>query len=434
MKLPSISFLLITLACLVAACKKKDDTQPPTIVISAPQVGNTYYYNDFINVSAQVTDDKNLVSVKVSVTNSSGQEFLQVINSMPNTTSKSISTSLYHNDLFLVSGTYYVTITANDGENEMQAFREINLVEAPRTLERVFVNQLYDNGTRLDSVGGNALVQLYFLPGIYSVGLIDSKYGNYIHTDNNTKTMYIFDMENQMNTIGNYNTPGTASGSFYNCIAQDPYTNTSFIGADDNRVYSISREGIFSVAIQFDNGFMPEYACIVDDYLYFFAKNSIGTQQKMSVYNRTTNVFVQSLTVDINFDVTGIACMDDNNVLVVGEQNGASLFKTYEASTNTMNTVFTNYHPDPCTGVWKDGSGNFYTAQNEKVVKYGSDLTMGSVSDVIPQLKLVRIENVSGAIYAVAPTKIHLLSSTTLAEYDNITTSNCLDVLFLYNK
>jgi hypothetical protein len=434
MKLTVYSSFCIALLLLFGGCKKNEDTQAPVIVITAPQAGSTYYYEDFITAGAQVTDNKNIASIKVSVTNSSGQEFLQAINYSPNTTSKTINTSFYHNDLYLTSGTYYVTITASDGENEMKAFKEITLIEAPRMLERVFVNQVYDISTRMDSIGGNALVTLYYLPGLYSKGLIDSKYSNYIHTDNTTKNLFVFDMENQMMTLNFLSTPGNAQGSFYNCIAQDAATHNTYIGADNNNVYSIDTGGNIANPITFDNNFSAEHACIDEDYIYFFTRNLQGTQQNMSVYNLSTLSFIQSLAIDINFNVSGIATMEDNNVLVVGTNNGASLFKTYNLNDNVLNNVFTNYHADPCTGVWKDEAGNFYAAHNQKVVKYSSNLNMGSISAAINQLKHVTIENISGTVYAVSPAAIYRLNGSSLSTINSVGTSNCLDVLFKYNK
>ncbi|MFM7726444.1 MAG: hypothetical protein ACKO7B_07065, partial [Flavobacteriales bacterium] len=136
-------FWAIAVALLIGGChKEKCDTNPPVIRFLEPTANSTFYYLETFAVKADVADDRILKKVLLEVNSASNQRYLQSQTMYPNTQQTSIQLPVVHDDLYLESGTYYIKITADDGENESIAFREIQLIAAPRTLDRVGIVRL----------------------------------------------------------------------------------------------------------------------------------------------------------------------------------------------------------------------------------------------------------------------------------------------------
>lgn len=433
MKDRKVFFGCVFLFALAMSCKKDKDTSAPYITFSAPQAGSTYYYDDFLSVAAHVSDDKQLQSIKVSVTNAGGQEFLQSINYVDAGTEKHISTSLYHNDLYLASGTYYVTITANDGENEMKAFREIQLVEAPAVLEKFFIMSQYSSDlAQMDTYIDNTFSQINYFNAQYGKGMVNSRQHFFAYGNNTSGTLLIYDALDY-SLISFVQTNGISSSDYFNCAVSDESNGDIYYGADINQIWRVGANASINAAIVLPDNFFAHHLAISDDFVFASTRNIQNTQQTISVFNKSTGALFQSLAIDVAYDLKGITLIDDNRILLIGNQNGESLFKYYNNETNALNNVFTFYNTSECTGVWPGAEGYFFVAHNEGIVKYNTDAEMLSTGLELTPLKMV-YEKVSGQVFAVTADGVHLLNSSATSESDFIATTNCRDVLLLYNK
>ena len=156
--------------CAVACDKHDHDTASPIIRIETPTTGTIFYFGNSIQIDAIISDDIKLESVQLDITDAQNNRYLQSQSFFPTENSFQLSYSLTHNDLYLANGTYYVRITASDGENQQIVFREIQLIEAPRLQERIFIIRENGTSTLIDTLQENTLVPCLDLATAYSFG------------------------------------------------------------------------------------------------------------------------------------------------------------------------------------------------------------------------------------------------------------------------
>ena len=117
--------IFTTFLILLVGCKKEKDTHIPVITYYSPQHNQAFNVLDTVLVEALITDQKMITSVKVNLTN---EEFITVSEARsfsPNTNSYELKTKLAIDDEALESGTYYVLIRADNGDNFKNKYQQI---------------------------------------------------------------------------------------------------------------------------------------------------------------------------------------------------------------------------------------------------------------------------------------------------------------------
>ena len=120
-------FLFIILLTFVA-CKKESDNQKPIIEIISPNENSVYSVLGKIEVSASIQDDGIIQSVSVSVYDfNAKRNVLKPKYFYPNSNTFQLNDNYIISDSLIYSGDYYLTITANDDENQTTAYRLIKI-------------------------------------------------------------------------------------------------------------------------------------------------------------------------------------------------------------------------------------------------------------------------------------------------------------------
>ena len=165
----------IVLIAVIGCRKKNRDETLPTIRIETPAQGSFYYFGDDIPIEAIVEDNEQLESIEVAITDRQGNRVLRTETYSPSESTFKINLSIKHDDPYLSSGTYYVRVRASDGENEQFAFREIQLTEAPRQIENLFVIRDTGGSCSIDSLSESTLNPCLQFPHQYFKGGINAR-------------------------------------------------------------------------------------------------------------------------------------------------------------------------------------------------------------------------------------------------------------------
>jgi hypothetical protein len=108
-----------------AGCKKEKDTTAPSVHIHAPSEGAVFFYYNLISVGAHVTDEKNIEKIDIDIVDAANRIYLSAEDIFPGSGKYDVQLNIAHDNLYLETGTYYVRVTADDGENVTTEYREI---------------------------------------------------------------------------------------------------------------------------------------------------------------------------------------------------------------------------------------------------------------------------------------------------------------------
>ncbi len=105
--------LFLTICTLMTACKKSsanDDKEMPVIVLTAPVNNSTVTAGSIVNITGNVTDNKNIYMIHVHISDLTSGRLLIDIHRYPNSTSYNVAESFT-----AVAGiTYQVQVRARD--------------------------------------------------------------------------------------------------------------------------------------------------------------------------------------------------------------------------------------------------------------------------------------------------------------------------------
>ncbi len=418
------------LLLILSGCRKnKSDTSAPVIVFEQPNSGASFFYQDAIPVKASVTDDRELVSIRIQITNAANQSFLNEINYQNAGSSKNINEIIFNSNLYLFSGTYYVKITANDGENESVAFREIQLNEAPKILDRVYsITQTSSDFIEIDSINTTGFHSHLSFNALYGKGNLNSRNSNCAIANSNNGNIHVLEFPeliSQGSWPGNTSVSNYFTSSFY-----DENNYEYFVGSADGKVWKIRGTGIINLATSSINNDQVKLIEVTTNYIYTLTTSLIGVRY-INVYHRSTGAIYHSLQV--YYDIKGMIEMtDENHILVVGN-DVSSKFEIYNNETNVLNGVFNFYNSQPVTALWRGSQGNFYVHHADGITYYANNLDSFSVGvNILPTE--IKYEPLSNLVYAVAADGLHLLNMQASTELLFLPKSNMKDIWFHYNK
>jgi hypothetical protein len=420
----------LLMGCLIwlcaAACNKHDhDTASPIIRIETPTTGNIFYFGNSIQLDAIITDDRKLESVQLDVTDAQNNRYLQSQSFFPTENSFQLNYSLTHNDLYLPSGTYYVRITASDGENQQIAFREIQLTEAPRLQERVFILQENGTSTLIDTLQNNNLAPCIDFATGYLFGGIDSRTNQLVACGQSPASL----LSNIFPDFQNANTPFPLTTELISAFHHDKANHCFYWGTNAGSLWRTSVNGTQQVAT-LGNADITAIGSSPTHILVF----SEGTSGNYIHAIRNDNGVIET-SLPIDWDVVGIVHLNSENQreLLIGNQNGAAHFAWLNLSTSAINEVFNFYDSSPVLSVCEAAGNHFYAQHEAGIGHYINSLNSYTMSSVVTAEKLV-FDDLGNTLWAVTSEGAIRLDENAQSILQTIAAPGIQDVWIKYNK
>lgn len=156
MSLRKSPLFLAFLTLLLWSCRKDEDGTAPSVRILSPTAGQVLAIPDTLEVTVQVSDDRMVESVVISLVDEQGSPVasqVAAVNAMSSTVTRNFVVASER----LASGTYSIIARASDGTNEGRGFQDVNVIAAPWRLRAVFIAPPSStdpvNIIRMDSTG-----------------------------------------------------------------------------------------------------------------------------------------------------------------------------------------------------------------------------------------------------------------------------------------
>jgi len=420
-------WLLVSVFLILQACRKRDeDRQPPNIQIDSPSAGAIFYYQNSISVEAAIEDDRKIESVTLELTNAQNIRFLETKEFLPAGSVFDLNYSIAHDDLYLTSGVYYIKITASDGENESIAFREVQLIEAPRLLERVFIIRNNNEITYIDTLdSNNNLLPCINFPQTYTFGGIDSRTQQMVISGNEASSMTSYSFPD----FQWLNTAFPPSNETITAFFHDKIHHCFFWGTQAGKIWRTTINGtqLFSTI-----GNIP-VRNIGAHSSYILATTEGITNNFINVI-RSDNGIIET-SIPFNWELKGLIDLDSesNRALLIGNQNNSAYFVWLNLNTSSFNEVFNFYESSPVLSICNGNGNDFYVVHNNGLARYTNLLDSYVVnSGVIPQ-RLV-YDDLQQMLWAVHQDQLTLLDESGLNNLQSFSVPGIQDMWLKYTK
>jgi hypothetical protein len=412
---------------ILQACRKRDeDRQPPNIQIDSPSTGAIFYYQNSISVEAAITDDRKIESVTLELTNAENIRFLEIKEFRPTGSAFDMNYSITHDDLYLASGVYYIKITASDGENESIAFREVQLVEAPRLLERIFIIRDNNEITYIDTLNSNNnLLPCINFPQPYTFGGIDSRTQQMVISGNEASSMISYSFPD----FQLLNSAFPPSNETITAFFHDKIHQCFFWGTQAGKIWRTTSNGtqLFSTI-----GNIP-VRNIGAHSSYILATTEGITNNFINVL-RSDNGIIET-SIPFNWEFKGLIELDSetNRALLIGNQNSSAYFVWLNLNTSSFNEVFNFYESSPVLSICNGSGNDFYVVHNNGLAHYSNLLDSYVVnSGVLPQ-RLV-YDDLQQVLWAVYQDQLTLMDESGLNNLQTLSTPGIQDIWLKYTK
>jgi hypothetical protein len=328
-------YLLVILPLVTLSCRKEEDGERPSVSITSPANGFALSIPDTLRVEASYRDDRIVESLTISILGPNGLPARPRMVLPVDQVSGSVGVDLVLDDERNLTGTYSLSVTANDGRNSSSDQRDLNITEAPLRLKAIFaittpsINQvdvfrvdknnmatlfasyLQDlNGAAIDSYNG----KLYIAGGAE---------GDFLAVDANTG--------NQVWSLGNNNIFPAAY--FTNVLQSDEPRRVYVSRLIESDISGYNSSGMLEMNAQSLFNYKPLVLADLGDRLISEQKENSTEARRLVVYNNSTGALLEEQ--DLEVELISIQGVDNSHVLLFGEKSGAGTIEYRDLSSAT---------------------------------------------------------------------------------------------------
>ncbi|MFN5620658.1 MAG: Ig-like domain-containing protein [Flavobacteriales bacterium] len=420
--------LIFSVAVLSSCRKEPRDTTPPRISITSPNVNATFYYQNTIEIEAEISDDRNIERVLVEIISPSNVRFLQSTAFYPNTSQTNVRWTAVHDDLFLESGTYLIKITANDGENKAIGFGEIQLVAAPRLLERVCIVSSDNTSSTIDTLNGTMLQPWLNYGHAYRFGGIDARSNLLVISGENPTSLssYIYpEMTTESSVL-------PSSAASLTAFHHDRQGQKFYWGDISGNLFVSDRNGsrAFS-SIGF--GYPLKVIYTSTEHVIAVARSTDNSTSYLNIYPKSSSFPSHSMTID--WEVTGAVPLASNEELIVlsGNENDTGHFAYFNLNTSAINENFSFYDNSVVSALYAGEGNDLYAIQGAGIVRYTNNFSSYSIQTNSHPSKLV-YDDLFHTVWTVENDGVHRYNDALTQELLHVPMSNAGDIWLKYNK
>ncbi|MFL5764280.1 MAG: hypothetical protein ACJ77K_10110 [Bacteroidia bacterium] len=423
--------MVINICCF--SCKKDKDVTPPRISISDPIENQSFNVNDYVHVTASVSDETHLESVSITLLDASQAPAYNSM-SLPVTGAlMNINTSYLLDNIHLSTGLYFIRVAASDGEHDTYAYRQIYISAVPKALKKVllFTNSVstQTNLSYIDSTF-SAIVPFHTFSGDHLASGVTSYYQQAYECGNYTGDFTALGLQYNTNRFVYSSVPSSAPyfTGFW-CDEQHSYI-ARYDGAI--RGYDDSGSGIFTANSL--SGFYAQHMLFHSDRLLAEEKDITSATKKLVVYF-TSGGLEQS--VNMSQDAVELCEKDATSVFVFGNVSGQGVIQLYDKPANNLWSPY----PFPlATGsilsVLKLDADTYLIAHSNGTI-YKYQYSVNSLTTYMTGFTAIkmRMDEVNNVLYVAEANKVSTFAYPSLTPVNTINSpETILDLQLLYNR
>lgn len=320
-------FLCFLVFIFLYGCKKdKNDTERPTISITAPITNSSYSVFEEVNVHVTVEDNRQLDYVKIDIIDNNNVSIVTPKTFSNLSKEENLSATLPLENIHLNSGSYNIRVIASDGQNTKSEFKEINIQEEPANLENVlFISNQNGNG-QLDQLIGNSNIEPIHNFNSQVKILLTNSYNQQILIAQNNPSKLIYLNTSNLQSIQEISIANDQSPDFYHNGYYDQESQNYFITTSEGAILQIDANGQNSSTIFSLPNFRPYQICTSTDYIFVIEKSYNLSIKKLLIYYKFSGELFLNST--LSSDIIDVFPIDNENIILFGnENNEGKVFK-----------------------------------------------------------------------------------------------------------
>lgn len=319
-----IAFFLSLFALIVFHSCTPDDKTPPVVEIELPSDGAFVDAGDTVLIKATATDDEQITRWVITMTDNAFIPIGPRIEFEPSGKIVQIETE-YPIPIDLASGTYYIRVSASDGEATTNAFSQLNLTGIPKDrLGLVAIVESNGNYSAKYRMDGQAWQTIADLGNEFVGAELSSEAQRLVTSGWETEPFRVFDLNTMLEVYLRdcQSAPGEPCVS---AVATDG--EYFFMGMREGRARSWSASG------QLDSDFTtPEFRYprdfhFQDNRIYTVERSFADNFQRWASYNADNGFPLQEIM--INGSYVDAFPVTTNQTLMISNENGLGQMRYY---------------------------------------------------------------------------------------------------------
>jgi len=320
---------------VVLSCTKVTDEIDPQIIIESPVEFTSFNLPDTMLIKAVVSDDNNVESIKISVTDENFVTVFGAYSYPPSGNPTNIEDELVIDDVLMESGIYYLKIRVYDGENSKNAFRKIYINEVPRELENVIVitkNAGYLSVQNIDA--GFSLGTLFNIDCSYEVSEISARYQLLYIAGKYYDWMKACDIEKGTVewTLSGVNHPPLPY--FRNLYFKD---DLLYVSTSRGEVLAYNQDKIVLYSTLLPQNRVPGVCIEHDNFLVTETSEISGFHSYLTTFFATSGSFFNERIIDM--DVIGLYSKGENRIYCITNTSLVGGIYVYNPQSNGLDEV-----------------------------------------------------------------------------------------------
>lgn len=414
---------------LLFSCKKKTET-PPEVTFTSPYSQQIFNAGDNVNVVAHVSASQNLQYVRLSLLNSN----YVAVNNITSFTVSGSSLDVNSNitiDGSLPSGTYYVTINANDGTTTTNGYQQIYVHGIPLARKGIYVitGSNFQNTKVYNIDTNNVATNILSLSGDFANSAISSKdqclyttgifSGDFNNIDLNSNVIN-WSINNPGTGLPFYESVYNANGltylSLYNQVIKgyDKSKNVNFTANTSTNTYP---------HIVFSNG----------TYVFAEQRNISSYDVRLKVYYASSGAGLQEFA--INQDVVGMYSYDANDIILFTNNNGNANVLLYDINANATTQPIVL----PAGKIYSvlQIIPTYYLLAYQNQVYYYTTANVGhtGIYQNIPASQAMQFDSLNNEVFIANASHLDIYDYNTSSLINTVTLPDSIkDIRILYNK
>jgi len=328
-------FFFLLLSCFIPfmiSCDKNKDETKPQVSVTSPAGPEEFALGDSIPVSAMITHNKPITSVKVSLLNQDGITALTPVYLFPGTTSYELDL-MYPVNKNLESGAFSLLVSAGDGLSTTNVYTQVQITGGGRFFERVLaICEPNTLKTLLYAIDGNGDHE----------NIMSLEYG-YVDSDISSDLRQLYMLRpapdrlfafNLDDLTQDYMVEASPPHPQFHSVYFSKFPSVAYVPNANGEIRGYDQLGSSAYVTPVNLDTIPMLCRKHDQMILTYCERRGGPERFIRQYYAATGVFRTDLK--INFTIVEMFSLDPDVALVLGNDNSTGKAYQLDVSGNVL--------------------------------------------------------------------------------------------------
>ncbi len=428
----NLAAFVFLIQVLFSSCKKNEDFGSPIVTILKPSSGASFAVGDTFPIQIHISDSKQITAVGIRLLNSNYIPAGHGVSSTFSGNNTVINAQYVIDNVNLVSGNYYIAVTASNGHHETNAYTLIHINELQKVRKAIYlissannfscqvlkIDSLHQPSISISIPGDYAASAIYSLGNtLFTIGKLTGNFNGYDLTSN----ALLFSKQSAASSIP----------TFMNLFLENDVVYVSWYNGN---IKGYNKTGTQKYEVQQSGYFIPD--AILKNDQYFFGELYYPTvhETRIGSFYLVSGAAKQERVIDM--DLKNMFTLDNGHLLLFGNDtvSGQGKIEIYNETGNgiiQLHTVPTGL----LNNVVQVDNTHYFVAHSGGIYLY--NYTLNGLTPFVTGFPVYSLtyDDLDQEIFACSGNTVHVYNSSTASfQYNIANTDSVKDVRLLFSK